>query len=98
MWGGLKKQGQENATSAAQSFAKWAGVLCTLLITPQVWQVSQWLSSALLERQLGHELAYYLTFAVFGLICLMAISMSRIAWGISVGMLLIFVIAKLPII
>lgn len=98
MLGGLKGSGQANATSAAQSFAKWAGVLCTLLITPQIWQISQWLSSAVLQRQFGYELAYYLTFAVFALICLMAVSMSRIAWGTSVGMLLIFVIAKLPII
>ena len=98
MLGGLKARGQENATSAAQSFAKWAGVLCTLLISPQIWQVSQWLSGTILERQFGYELAYYLTFVVFALNCLMAISMSRIAWGTSVGMLLIFVITKLPII
>ncbi|MEM9494980.1 MAG: hypothetical protein AAGA09_03170 [Pseudomonadota bacterium] len=98
MLGAFKNQGQANATNAAQSFAKWAGVLCTLLITPQIWQVSGWLSDKVLVAQFGYDLAYYLTFAVFALICLMAVSMSRIAWGTSIGMLLIFVIAKLPII
>ena len=98
MFGKMKQAGQENASSAAMSFAKWAGILCTLLITPQIWQLSLWLSETILERQFGYDLAYYMTFAVFALICLMAVSMSRIAWGTSVGMLMIFVIAKMPFI
>lgn len=95
---GLREKGQANASNAAQSFAKWAGILCTVLITPQIWLAAVWLARVILVPQFGPELAYYLTFAVFGLLAMMAVSLSRIAWGTSVGMLLIFMITKLPII
>ena len=98
MRGGFGKRGADNNNPGMRGFAIWAGMLCTLLITPQIWQISKWLSRNVLEHQFGYDMAFYLTYVVFGLICLMAASMSRMGLETSIVMFLVFAFSKLPFI
>lgn len=95
---GLARNNSQKSQSAAQSLAFWGGLLTTLLVIPQIWQVSQWIANRVFGPQFGYEIAYYLSFLVCVLLCGLSISLNKLFWGTSVGLLVVFVLSKLPII
>jgi hypothetical protein len=82
---------------SGQIFALWAGILCTVLIIPQLWAVSLWLYDAVLYDQFGSDFDVLITGALFAILFMMALAMARMTWSTSIAMALIFLISKLPI-
>lgn len=87
-----------NMMTMGQKVALWSGILSTMIAAPYLWRIADWISMNLFVPQWGSELSGILIFAVFGVICMIALSLARMGFGTTIAMMLIFFLSKLPII
>ncbi|GFE65547.1 hypothetical protein [Litoreibacter roseus] len=89
--------GPSKRNDAINGFALAAGILTTLMVSPQLWIFSQWLGRKIFLPQWGYDLGELLVLASFGLICWMSISVARFGWSSTLVMGFVLILSKTPI-
>ncbi len=90
-------RGPKNDNPAINGFAFAAGILTTLIVSPQLWWLSLWLGEHVFLRQYDMETTQILVFVSFALICWMSVSMARFGWSSTLVMGFVLIVSKIPV-
>lgn len=82
---------------AAQAVGFWLAVLCTCLLWPQIWGLSEWLAEVFFSDHLDNTQLTLSRFPLFGIIFMAGLGMARAGLASSVAIGAIWVMSRLPI-
>lgn len=87
---------KDNAT--LRTFAFWLACLCAILLLPQIWRGSGWLSDQVLAPEFGTVLTiWFLRPLVFLCLLMCGLFAARATLASSVGIIVLAILAKLPL-
>jgi len=77
--------------------AFWAAILCAILLMPQTWVFSGWLSNKLLAPEFGFQIAYYMRPIVCLCLFMAGLAAARATLSSSLALVALAALTKLPL-
>jgi hypothetical protein len=80
-----------------QRVAFWLAVLCTFLMWPQIWALSQVIGDMVFSGSVDDQTLTFMKFALFGILVMIVLSMAQMTWGSSAFVVGLWAVTRLPI-